>query len=324
MNEPQTVNCGITVPNVGDLVNHWGDQALNPDFVALDGYLGGVQTVALSSTNVTLSVPAGFTPTPSGGPTQSQNAVIRATGAITGNVALILTLPGYMIIENLTTGNFVLVVTTVNAGQQICIEQGSAQHIYNDGTNVRFVNLPPVGTYLDLCLSAVPTWIAACTIPPYLVCNGSTFSAATYPYLNARLGGNTLPDFRGRAPYYLNSATGRLTSGGAGIDGNTLFAAGGNNGIVAGQIPAITSSGTNSVTLNSTVSNIVLSNGLFGGNAGGAGGGISFNPSPTVQGISVTGAPTTNVTSNNTAGAGTTMQNAAPGVVSGIRLIRAA
>ena len=39
MAEPQTVNGGLIVPNTGDLVGTWGSAALNPDFVAVDGFL---------------------------------------------------------------------------------------------------------------------------------------------------------------------------------------------------------------------------------------------------------------------------------------------
>jgi hypothetical protein len=313
------------VPLTGDLVNHWGDQALNPDFTALDGLFGGVQTVSVSTSAVLLTSPAGFTPTPSGGPTQSQNAVLRVTGTLTStNVVITLPLPGFMIVENLTTGPQVVVLRAIGSGELIGIEQGVVQHVYNDGTNVRFVNLPTVGSYMDICDASVPAWINACTKPPWLYCNGGTFSAVTYPYLNAKLGGTTLPDFRGRGAFYFNDGTGRLTTGGAGIDGNTRFAAGGNNGIVAGQIPTITSNQNGiGISVNSNDSNIVESNGLFGGNAGGAGGGISFNPSPTVKQITSSGSINVNVTSNNTSG-GTIMPNAAPGTVSGLRLIRAA
>ena len=228
MAEPQTLNSGLIVPNTGDLVGTWGSAAVNPDFVAIDGFLGGVQTVsAAGASPITLTSPVGYTPTPSPGPTQSQNGVIRFSGALTGNVQITLPLPGFAILENLTTGAFVLSFRAIGAGQVIAIPQGSCRHVYNDGTNVRFVNLPDVGVYWDIAASSVPAWISACTIPPWLNCNGATFSAATYPYLNNFLGGNTLPDYQGRAGYYLNQGTGRLTAGGAGIDGNTLFAAGG-------------------------------------------------------------------------------------------------
>ena len=228
MSEPSTVNCGIIVPNVGDLVNHWGDQALNPDFVAVDGYLGGVQTISVASTPVTLTSPAGFTPTPGGGPTQAQNAVLKFTGTLTTNVVVTMPLPGMHIIHNLTQGAFSLVLSAPGAGLSISTQPGTIQRVYNDGTNVYFVDLPAIGSFLDLCTTTVPAWINACTVPPYLYCNGAGFSGTTYPYLVGIIGGTTLPDLRGRARFFFNDSTGRITSGGSGINGDALLSAGGN------------------------------------------------------------------------------------------------
>ncbi len=170
---------------------------------------------------MTLTSPAGFTPTPGGGPTQSQNAILRFTGTITTNVVVTLPLPGFYIVENLTqTAGGGLLFRAIGVGEVISTDQPSCQHIYNDGTNVRFVNLPPVGSYLDVCNSTVPAWISGCTKAPYLLCDGSTFSGATYPYLVGKLGGTTLPDFRGRSRFYLNGGTNRITSGVSGINGD--------------------------------------------------------------------------------------------------------
>jgi Phage Tail Collar Domain len=322
MAEPQTVNCGLIVANTGDLVGTWGSAALNPDFVALDGYLGGVQTVSVSNAPITLTSPAGFSPTPGGGPTQAQNAVLIVTGSMTGNVVVTLPLPGIIIIHNLTSGNpgFVLQFRAVGTGEVICVGAGNINRIYNDGTNVRFADLPAIGSYLDVAATSVPQWIQSCTKNPYLICDGSTFNATTYSQLNQFLGGNTLPDFRGRGSFYLNGGTGRVTSAGAGIDGNTLFAAGGNNGIAlaANQIPTITSSGS----MNSPSPNVVTSNQNttpFSTNAGGANQWLAW----ALGSIQAIGTLTSSGTVTSTNTGNTNIQNASPGVVSGLRLIRA-
>lgn len=332
MAEPQTVNCGIIVPNTGDLIGTWGSAALNPDFVAVDGYLAGVQTVSLSNLNVTLTSPAAFTPTPGGGPTQAQNAVIRLTGALSGNIVITLPLPGYLIVENLTTaGGNIVQFRAIGSGEIICVDQGVVQHIYNDGTNVRFVNLQAVATYLDVYNTIVPTWISNCTKPPFLLCDGSTFNAATYPYLNQKLGGNVLPDFRGRAGYYVNGGTGRLTSAGAGIDGNTVSAAGGNNGVslVAAQVPAL--SGSNLITVSDPSSKSLaavppgfsVSSHLA---ADGAPGSAKQDASSGVSAVwtSVNQLSGNNTITVNSSGGSQIVQSTTPGIVSGIRLIRAA
>lgn len=315
MADPTTVNIALAVPLHGSNVDTW-DVPLNADFTSIDGFMAGVQTISVSGGALTLSAPTG-TITPSAGPTQSQNAIIRFTGALTSSAQITLPLPGRVIIENLTTGNFVVTFRAVGAGEIIAIDQGSQQNIYNDGTNVRFVGLPPVGSYLDLADATVPAWITSCTKPPYLLCNGTTFSAVTYPYLNTKLGTTTLPDFRGRTGFYLNDGTGRLTTAGAGIDGNTRFASGGVNGIVLTsptQLPAH----THNNTLNDPGHAHSYTQPALGGNNGGGAAIIAS----TAGGI--TNLNTTSITiSNASVGAGANIPNSPPGVVSGIRLIRA-
>ena len=322
MAEPTTINVALIIPATGDLVGTWGSAALNPDFVAIDGFLGGVQTVsAAGNSPITLTSPAGFTPVPSPGPTQSQNGVIRFSGALTGNVQITLPLPGHAIIENLTTGAFVLSFRAIGSGQVIATQQGSCRHVYNDGTNVRFVNLPDVGSFLDLYTTTVPAWINACTIPPYLYCNGGTFSAATYPYLNAFLGGNTLPDLRGIARFTFNDGTSRITSATSGINGDVLGSIGGDQNT---QAHFHNASGT---TGNDSPDHTHIAGTSYPGVQSG---------SPTLQGVAstpgvgnvvTTGASTRHQHSvninTNAFGAGGS-QNMPPATISGISLIRAA
>ena len=329
MTEPTTVNVGIIVPNTGDLVGTWGSAALNPDFVAIDGFFGGVQTVVASASPIVLTSPSGFTPTPSGGPTQSQNGVLRFTGTLTAGVQVTLPLPGYIIIENLTTGNFVLSFRAIGSGEVIGIGQGRVQHVYNDGTNVRFVNLPDVGTYVDIAASAVPAWITACTKPPFLNCDGSTFNATTYPYLNALLGGNTLPDSRGNVRATLNQGTGRLTNV---INGSTFLALGGTDTVTLtpAQLPTgIISSVTQGITVVVPSGQVVGSegnavfNGVFQAAAGSSGTYVAGTNSGGWNSVGAfAGNNTITVTSNNTSG--NAHSNVQPTYVGGLTLIRAA
>jgi hypothetical protein len=121
--EPTTVNGGLIIPNTGDLPGTWGSNALNPDFIALDGTLWGVTTISASNSSIVLTSPSGFTPTPSAGPTQAQNAVLKFTGVLTGNVQVTLPIPGYYIIDNQTTGAFVLSFRAIGSGQVIAVDQ---------------------------------------------------------------------------------------------------------------------------------------------------------------------------------------------------------
>lgn len=271
--------------------------------------LGGVQAVAVAATPLTLTSPSGV-PVPGGGPTQAQNAILRFTGTLTASVQVTLPLPGYIIIENLTTGNFVLSFRAIGSGQIIATQQGSCRHVYNDGTNVRFVNLPDVGTYVDYATTVIPPWITACTIPPYLNCDGTTFNAGTYPFLNTFLGGNTLPDLRGVARYTLNQGTGRLTTAGSGLDGTTLFANKLTQAytIVIANLPPYTPSGS------VAVSALPLTNVSFGGN--------TFVPNSVAFGGSI--AQSASFTGTAQGGTSTPFGLIGTGTVAGITLIRAA
>lgn len=316
ISDPNTTNVALLIPTRGSDVGVW-DLPVNGDFNAIDGFFGGVQTISVSNANVTLTAPSGSI-TPTGGPTQAQNAVIRFTGVLTAGVQVTLPLPGYMIVENLTTGAFVLSFRAIGSGQVIGIEQGVVQRVYNDGTNVRFVNLQTVGSYLDICDATVPAWITACTVPPFLNCDGTTFNATTYPYLNGKLGGNTLPDLRGVSRYTLNQGTSRLTSAGSGLDGNTRFASKftQTQTLVTQNLPPYTPAGTSSPTGVATWDgNIVTIN----------------NPS---SGGTAAAVPNANhMTGNNTesltggtpqGGTSTPFGLIGTGTVSGITLIRAA
>jgi microcystin-dependent protein len=271
VSDPNTNNIGLSVPERGSNVGTW-DVPTNGNSVALDGVLGGVQTISASNANIVLTAPTGSI-TPSGGPTQAQNAVLRFTGVLSTNVQVTLPLPGYIIIENLTTGPFVLTFAAANSGNVIAVAQGEDQHIYNDGTNVRFVNMGRVGKVEYWAgLSAMPAWVTACTIPPYLLCDGtSTFTFAEFPYLGAQLqgafGGNGIttfgvPDGRGRIFLGFDGTGTRITTAGSGINGQTIGAAGGlqTETLTAAQIPTIDASGSGSVSVLSETPGVGVGN----------------------------------------------------------------
>lgn len=252
MTEPTTVNVGLIVPLTGDLVDLWGAQATNPDFVAIDGLFAGVQTISVVGSPVTLTSPAGFTPTPGGGPTQSQNRVLRFTGGLSADVRVTLPIPGSYIIENLTTGAHVLSFQGVTATEVIGTPQGERIEIYNDGANVRFVGLARMGAMEHWAgLSAIPAWVTACTIKPYLLCDGTVYNYSDYPFLGPRLGGTFggngattfgVPDLRGRVPLAYDGTGTRITAAGCGLNGQTLGAALDEQtvALTAGMIPTIT------------------------------------------------------------------------------------
>lgn len=53
-------------------------------------------------------------------------------------------------------------------------------------------------------IGGIIMWYAATLPVGFMLCNGDTFDALTYPELNTVLGGNTLPDMRARVPVGLD------------------------------------------------------------------------------------------------------------------------
>ena len=223
MADPQTANLLLYQPTRGSDPGTW-DSPVNANTGAVDSLASNVAIVALTNAPVTLT-----TPPNSGaawaGPYQSQSGILRFTGALTSNVTVTLPRPGFWMVENLCTGAFVVTLASAAPGNVICAPPGEATYIYCDGVNVKYVDFGRVGSYIDLAVSAVPAWIAGCTIKPYLNCDGSVFSSATYPALATILGTTTLPDLRGRVRAALNQGTGRISA--SGVNGDVILSAGG-------------------------------------------------------------------------------------------------
>ena len=191
MAEPNTVNRQLVVPLTGDLVGAWGTSALNPNFSQLDGILGGAATISLSSaTTFALTIGTGSI-TPSGGPNQSSNALLKFTGTLTGNAVIQFSQPGFYIVHNAcTVGAFyVQLAPSAGTGSTIGAPPGKKQHVFFDGTSMDYVNMPDPGAAHDLHgATALPPWMTACSVLPYLIKDGSTYSSSVYPQLAAQLG----------------------------------------------------------------------------------------------------------------------------------------
>ena len=286
----------------------------------MDSLASNVSVIPLTNANVTLT-----TPPNSGaawaGPYQSQSAILRFTGVLTGNCTITLPRAGFWIVENLcTVGAFVVTLASSAPGNVICAPPGDATHIYCDGTNVKYIDIGRVGSLEDWAVSAVPAWVNGCTVKPYLNCDGSAFSSVTYPQLAVYLGGTTLPDFRGRTRAALNQTTGRITTAGSGVDGNTLLSAGGqeNQTIAKANLPAY----------NLTVTENPHLHALHGPNQPIVGGAQAFAAPPASWGagqptnIGNTDPATTGITVAS-GGSGTALTTMPPIAISGLTLIRA-
>lgn len=330
MTDPTTTNVLFAVPTRGSDPGTW-DTPVNANTTSLDGYLGGFTTVSVSGSPVTLTAPAG-TATPGAGPYQSQNRTLKFTGALSSNVAITLPLPGEYTIINQTTGSFVLTFNAASAGNIVSTPQGSIMKVWCDGTDVWLIKngIPGSLTFLG-GVSAVPAWISACSVKPFLLCDGTVYTISTYPGLGnlylGTFGGNGVTtfgveDLRGRVPLAYDGTGTRITTAGCGINGQTLGASADNQSVTltANQIPTITAANTAAINLSvtSTVSNIDIGTGNFTAVANpGSTSGVNGTGSVTSTGTIAIGNAA--VTSNNTGSALHT--NVQPSQVAGIWLV---
>lgn len=250
MPDPTTGNRLLAVPSHGSDVNQW-DVPVNGNTQALDGMFGGVTTIALSSATTTLlTVPATGSVSAGAGPNQSQNALIKFSGALTGNQVVQFTLPGFYIVHNLTSGNFFVQLQPAagtGSGNAVGAPPGRKIHVFYDGTSMDYVNMPEVGSFMDLAVGTTPPWMNACTVQPWLVCDGSVYNQTNFTalcaYLGSTFGGNGIttfgvPDLRARNRIPLDNqgsqgAAGRVTAAVSGVNGTTWGASGGSQALQA-------------------------------------------------------------------------------------------
>lgn len=328
---PNTGNVGLEVPTTGSEVGTWGSNALNPDFVAIDGLLAGAVTISLSNVPVTLTAPTGKSIAPSAGPVQSQNKMLTFTGTLTANVTVTLPLPGHYLIDNQTVGNFVITLRGATAATRVIgLPPGFCGSIFNDGSNVKFIDLGKTGTKEHwVGLTAMPAWVNACTVKPYLLCDGTdTYLIADYPALGNMLGstfgGNgattfAVPDTRGRVslPY---DSTGRITTAGCGIDGAALNASGGTQNVtlIRSDLPNTSVTVTITDPGHTHVMNVQSASGFQ------PGAGANAVQSPVPPGLS-TASSTTGITAAfnlNGSVTQTNVRNVQPSIVTGIDVIK--
>lgn len=325
MTEPTTPLKALIIPNTGDLVGSWGTAAINVDWTAVDGMLGGVQTISLSSaTTFTLSAPAGSI-TPGAGPNQAQNAVLKFTGTLSGNAVITLPLPGrYIVKNNCTVGTSYIQMRAVGTGNLIGIPDGRAIEVWCDGTDVDFCDQPEVGSYMDLAMATTPAWFAGCSVLPWLICDSTVYTTSVYPILGGRLGstfgGNGIttfgsPDLRARYRIPLDNqgsqgAAGRVTAAGSTLNGTTLGAAGGSQ-LLQQHTHTYADPGHTNPFFEQDFGNYGSGGGVLGVQRVGADAGPSLD---------ATNSATVGITINN-AGTGT-FGNIPPGLIAGITLIK--
>lgn len=239
---------GYELQTTGSNSGTWGTVNNTDVLAVIDNNLGAITTKTLSSSNVTLSA------------TESQSAILRLTGTLSGAVQVTTACLGFFCVENVTSGNYAVTLTN-GSGSNVIAVQGTRVFVISDGTNgLRLVDgsgVPP-GSLMDYAGASgtIPPWLAG----SWLFCDGSAVSRTTYALLFAAIGttwgvgdGSTtfnLPDLRGRVTAGRDdmggSAASRLTSAGSGVDGATLGDTGGAQSVTltSTELPAHTHTGT--------------------------------------------------------------------------------
>lgn len=137
MADAVTNNRNLTQPQVGGDAGTWGGILNSGVMGQLDFILGGTQSIAITSADVTLSI------------TQWNNCAINLTGALTGNHNLILpfnansssvAVGGLFVVANNTTGAYNVTVITQAGGTGVVVPQGSRAFLYSDTANVWFAD----------------------------------------------------------------------------------------------------------------------------------------------------------------------------------------
>lgn len=298
-----TPNIQIEEPARGDYVGTW-DTPVNANMTLLDLVVGGRTTISGAAGSVVLAA-AQF---------QCKTITFNSTLLASITVTFPTSFTKSYEIYHTCTGSSAFVITlqtTAAGGQVVCVPPGEIAEVINDGTNIRFKNFGRIGSYWDYAGSSVPNWVTGCTVAPYLNCDATAFSSATYPVLAGMIG-TTLPDSKGRVRAVLDQGAGRLSSAGSGVAGNTLFAGGGNQSgqINANNLPELTFVGS-AVSFGGTVA---LVTGVLGFRGSGPEGLInpsaisSITPSGTVN----AGSPNNNFVTTQ------------PTYIGGLTLIRAA
>ncbi len=247
MADPTTSNKLFATPTRGADSGVW-DTPVNGNSSALDGILGGAASLAFTSaTTVLLTVPSTGSVSAGAGPSQSQNALLKFTGTLTGNIVVQFTLPGFYIVHNqCTVGSFFVQLQPAagtGGGNAVGAPPGRKIHVFYDGTSMDYVNFAEPGSFMDQAVATTPAWMNACTVAPWLVCDGSVYTSSVFPtlngYLGSTFGGNGIttfgvPDLLNRYRIPLDTkGVNRVTSAVSGINGTTWGASGGNQNIQA-------------------------------------------------------------------------------------------
>lgn len=124
-----TSNKIYELQGTGDNSGTWGTTLNSNPLTVIDLNFGGVLSLSLSSSNVTLTS------------TQARNAIVLLGGAISANLTITFPAVGSTYtVKNGTSGAFTITLACAGAGSSVTLEQGSTCILYTDATNAGYAN----------------------------------------------------------------------------------------------------------------------------------------------------------------------------------------
>jgi len=289
---PTTANKGYNTPTFNSLVGTWGTGAggLNETFQIQDNNMGGIASVALSNTNVTLSA------------SQAQNLTITLTGTLTANVIVKSPCIGFFFVVNNTTGNFTVTLQANfgagDIGSGLVVPNGGLRYFFVSDTTsgVQYAASPASGTLVG----EIKAYAGSSAPTGWVLCYGQAISRTIYAALFAVIGTTygvgdgsstfNVPDLRGRTLAGLDNMGG---SDAGRLDwSNTLGTTGGEqyHTQTTSEMPV------HNHGITDPHHSHTYQSASAGGTASGAGSGVAVSSFPT----SNTGAAGTGITINNT------------------------
>lgn len=252
---------------------------VNDDWDIIDAAFGGTHTVSLTNANVTLTA------------TQCQNARIKLTGAITANITIFFptAISGLFVVDNVTTGAFVVTLASAGAGpESVTAVQSANTLVWLDAaTNSVYladnspvqggVGISVAGTVIDLDV-------------PVTVPNGGTGQTNYFPgqlLIGNNAGGLTPAVLTAGSNISITNGNGAITIGATGSAGGVTTFSGGTTGFTPNTATAgaVTLAGTlgvpNGGTGATTLTGYVKGTGV-----------TAMTASPTVPGSELSGAYT--------------------------------
>ena len=250
MTSTYTSNKYIEKPANGDYPDSW-NVPVNSDWDIIDKALGSSISKTLSNVDVFLTI------------SEAQNQQIVLTGALTGNVNVVIpfksgsaveAVGGTWVVYNNTTGSYNVTVKTEVAGSAgVAISQGKRAFVYSNGTDMNFAD--------DMRLTAGNAGVTV---------SGGTVSL-TVP-VTAPNGGTGFTSYTTGDVLYASGST-SLAKLGIGTTGQVLtvssgglptWAAASGGGGGSGTVTSVgLSAGTTGLTISSSTSNPITTSGTF-------------------------------------------------------------